>query len=363
MEKVDHLVIGGGIYGAAVATDIAENFPNSSVVLAEQENELFTRATSNNHGRLHWGYQYPLHPQTAIQSRKNVTEFISDYGECINSDVVSYYAIHKNSRITSDQYESFCDETNLHIERDDRRDIFGDDIVAAYRVSELTFSTLGLQNLLKERIKTSNLAIRTGTRVDSLRVMGNRLVARSIGTQDISAGHIFNCTYSGINNIHSKSALPLLPSTHEKYALFKVALPEEVRDTSATVIYGHFASIVSNNEGGTHVLAHVKHSNCDRRACVPPTRDITSEELAIRYANTLTDSKGFLPILQSSEYRGQIVETKSVFGADPTQGERRVQAFANYGGVPNYHVIFGGKVNSFYDAIAFARSVIRKSGN
>lgn len=358
-EKYDHLVIGGGVYGASVATSIAETFPRDSVLLVEREPELFKRASTNNHGRLHWGYQYPLHPETAIQSKTNVTNFVRDYGDCVNSDVASYYAVHKDSRITPGQYEEFCKNTGLACEREVLSDVFGPDVAAVYRTEELTFSNASLQHFFSERIKNDGVIIKTNCQIDTISANEDQLKVVTADEEVIEARNVFNCTYSGINEIHDRSEIPLIPSAHEKYALFKITLPEEIRNLSATVIYGAFASIVSNNEVGSHVLAHVKHSNCAAAINVASSMiEDEQEKLLDRYRATVEASARFLPILQEGKYEGEFVEVKSVFGTDPTEGERRVQTFPDYGGVENYHVIFGGKMNSFYDASTFALSVL-----
>lgn len=361
VEHCDHLVIGGGVYGSSVATGISEQFPNSHVILAEKEPDLFMRATTNNHGRLHWGYQYPLHPQTAIQSRRNIARFVEEYSGCVNFDVESYYAIHQDSRVSPHQYESFCEDTGLSYEKVERPDFFGHEVVATYQTSELTFSNTALQRLLKNRMSDSNVDVITSVKVDSLRPAGERILAIAEGVGVISARNVFNCTYSDINTLHQQSGIPLIPSTHETYALFKVELPEQIRNTSATVIYGPYASIVSNNEVGTHILAHVTHSNCLQSTDLPPRTDVPTPELISRYRDTLDASQGFLPVLLDGEYNGEIVEVKSVYGTDPTEGERRVQTFPDYSGIPNYHVIFGGKMNSFYDAASFAVETLQRN--
>lgn len=111
---------------------------------------------------------------------------------------------------------------------------------------------------------------------------------------------------------------------------------------------------MSNNEVGTHILAHVKHSNIASASAFAPEDYASPDMIVERYQATLSDSASFLPIIQDAQYEGELVEVKSVFGIDPTEGERRALTFSDYGGLPNYHVVFGGKMNSFYDASAFA---------
>jgi glycine/D-amino acid oxidase-like deaminating enzyme len=353
-EKVDHLVIGGGAYGIHVATSLANAFPEDSVVLAEQEDELSERASINNHGRLHFGYQYPLHPETAVQSRRNVGRFLKDFSDCVDFDTVSYYGIHRASRVSPDNYESFCRYTGLEYERTDRdpHGAFGADVTVSFRVPELTFSSEKLRKRLGAMASDAGVDIRTKLRVESVH-NGPNAIDIVTDNGDLSATNVFNCTYAGVNDIHAKSGLPLIPSTHERYSLFQVTLPEELRGVSATVIYGPFASIVAN-------VAHVTHSNCARATNVSPVSATPSEELAVRYEGAVTDSRTFLPGLSDAVHNGNIIEVKSVFGVDPADGERRVLTFPDHGGVEGYHVIFGGKMNSFYDAGEFAVRVSSK---
>lgn len=355
-EKVDHLVIGGGAYGTYVATSLAEAFPNDAVVLTEQEDELSMRASINNHGRLHWGYQYPLHPQTAVQSRENVTRFLKDFGDCVDHETVAYYGIHRASRVSADDYERFCNTTGLAYERTGRdpRGVFGEDVIASFQTEELAFSSENLLKRLGALALGAGVDIRTGLQVRSVHSERGKVAAVMANEDIIHATHTFNCTYSGINDIHKRSGLPLIPSTHEKYSLFQIGLPEDLHGVSATVIYGPFASIVSNTSNGSHVLAHVTHSNCARDINVQPERAISSEEHTQRYKATVNDARGYLPRLEEATHNGQIVEVKSVFGTDPTDGERRVLTFPDHGSIQNYDVIFGGKMNSFYDAGKFA---------
>lgn len=362
-EKVDHLVIGGGAYGTYVASTLAEAFPKDHVVLAEQEDGLSKRASINNHGRLHFGYQYPLHPATAAQSRINVTRFLEDFSDCIDHESIAHYGIHRDSRISADDYENFCQQTNLAYERTSRdpHGAFGTDVISSFQVPELTFSSSDLRVHMGALALDTGVDIRTNLRVERIQTERNGIGAITDNGEELSAQNVFNCTYSGINNIHAQSNLPLIPSTHERYSLFQVTMPEELRGVSATVIYGPFASIVANQSNGTHVMAHVTHSNCEKSTNMGSKPVAPDDEFSIRYANAVADAQRFLPGLEEATHNGNIVEVKSVFGLDPTDGERRALTFTNHGGMEGYHVIFGGKMNSFYDAGEFALQAIGRS--
>lgn len=361
-ERVDHMIIGGGIYGMHVATSIAEAYPYDDVMLLEQEEDLGVRASTHNHGRLHMGYQYPLIPETAIESRENVAKFRDDFNDCVDEEAVSFYGIHRVSRISARGYEEFCRSTGLGYDRISSREknaLFGPDVISAYQTDEVTFSSQSLVERMKTRVKGSGVVVRTGLAADRVSRHSRGIEVVTSEQRIVYAKHVFNCAYSGINDVNRGSGLAEIPSMHERYALFKVKLPEEVKGTSATVIYGPYASIVSQ-ESGEHVLAHVTHSNLSRSLNVAPTDVTSDEEIYQRYELTRTAATPYLATINDAEYRGAIVEVKSVFGDKPAEGERRVQKFINQGGVSYYDVIFSGKMNAFYDAGSFAVDRIRE---
>ena len=58
MEKVDHIVVGGGIVGAATAWTLTTRFPGRRVLLIEKEPALGRHQTGHNSGVVHSGIYY-----------------------------------------------------------------------------------------------------------------------------------------------------------------------------------------------------------------------------------------------------------------------------------------------------------------
>ncbi|HEY0888891.1 MAG TPA: L-2-hydroxyglutarate oxidase [Nocardioides sp.] len=58
MEKFDHIVVGGGIVGAATAWTLATRFPERRVLLVEKEPALGRHQTGHNSGVIHSGIYY-----------------------------------------------------------------------------------------------------------------------------------------------------------------------------------------------------------------------------------------------------------------------------------------------------------------
>ena len=365
VEQYDHMVIGGGVYGTHVAASIAESFPHDKVLLVEQEPKLFMRASTNNQRVLHWGYQSPLHPETARQNIRNVKRFSDRFSDCVNWDVTSYYGIHADSVVSPPDYEAFCENIGLQYERDPHlgHALFGDDVVVVYQTNEVTYSAMILQGHLREQLNSANVEIRINCSVNSLQTNGDNIQVLLMDGRFVDAQNVFNCTFSSINDINARSNLPLIRTTHNRLGLFRITLPSRLKDISATVIYGPFASLIASNGEGTHLLAHVKHSNCAEGIDIAPMDDISADELTRRYHASVLDAKRYLPILGEGQYKGGFTEVRSVSGTDSVEGDRTVQTFRNYGGLENYHVILGGKINCFFEAGEFAVAVLHKRGS
>ncbi|WP_456391454.1 L-2-hydroxyglutarate oxidase [Nitratifractor sp.] len=58
MERVDFLVVGGGIIGVAIARELRRRYPETLILLLEKEPELALHGSGRNSGVLHAGFYY-----------------------------------------------------------------------------------------------------------------------------------------------------------------------------------------------------------------------------------------------------------------------------------------------------------------
>ena len=77
--------------------------------------------------------------------------------------------------------------------------------------------------------------------------------------------HVFNCTYSRLNFLNEKSALPLVPLKHELTEMCLVKMPATLQRMGFTVMCGPFFSVmpfpsVLHDEGFAHSLSHVRYT-------------------------------------------------------------------------------------------------------
>ena len=68
----DHIVIGGGIIGLAVARQLLLEWPGSAVVVLEKEPEVATHQTGRNSGVVHAGIYYPPGSQKATLTKRSI---------------------------------------------------------------------------------------------------------------------------------------------------------------------------------------------------------------------------------------------------------------------------------------------------
>ena len=80
-----------------------------SVVIAERESRLMSRASYVNQARVHNGYHYPRSLPTARRSRENFARFCDQFSYAVDRGLRKYYAIAAGSRVTPDQFQRFCE--------------------------------------------------------------------------------------------------------------------------------------------------------------------------------------------------------------------------------------------------------------
>src|ERR1700745_3993082 len=150
--RTDVVVVGGGCYGAFIATEIKYLNPGLDVTLVEKEAALFTKATSVNQGQLHMGYMYSGDKALASDCAENIARFSSSFGRAVDGEVTSLYGIHQDSDIDPGAYIEFCRDLKLPLESIARpADIFGGPVVAAFKSAEKTFNSATVSRILAEQ--------------------------------------------------------------------------------------------------------------------------------------------------------------------------------------------------------------------
>jgi hypothetical protein len=103
-------VVGGGIFGCAVALDLAG--AGLDVELFEADVDILHGATSKNMARLHSGYHYPRSAATAAASRDAAGLFLARWPEAVRH-ARHWYAIAPGSKVSPEDYLTFLDAVGL----------------------------------------------------------------------------------------------------------------------------------------------------------------------------------------------------------------------------------------------------------
>lgn len=359
LVTADIAVVGGGFYGALVAAEIKACRPGLDVLLLEREAALFTRAASTNQGQFHLGYMYSADPELARECADNAQQFAESFGEAIDQEVISYYGIHRDSDICADDYADFCSKVGLPLKMVPRASsVFGEAVPVSFAGVEKTFNSAVIQRILERRLASAGVRLACGFHA-------NRIEVRAHGVDVVSpdkvvqAGMAFNATFADINSLHTRSALSSIPLRHDTFLHFLLELPQEWKSVAATVIRGAFASVMPSVFRDSHILASGKFRRMQSALNDKPSEDITAETVQDVYAKALQDAGHYLPMLAQARYRGYTIGTRSAYDAPDGAGyTSKALVFENFDGIPDYHVVLGGKVGCMPDVLPQIRRLV-----
>lgn len=356
----DAIVIGAGFYGSAIATYLAEQRGLKRILILERESSILSRASLNNQARVHNGYHYPRSFTTAYRSRVNLPRFIRDWPQAIKNDFIKLYAIAKrNSQLTARQFVRFCNEigANIHPAPSELKKLFESSLIEeVYEVDEYAFDSTQLKSWALCQFKKYGIALRISctakaiTRTpDSLRVL-----TESNGLQEtLSCRYVFNCTYSGLNQLSGELADIQADLKHEITEMCLIKPPEQLAHVGITVMDGPFFSCMPFPSRELHSLSHVRytpHLNWKDQKHLDPYEKMKNYHCESRANRILRDSSRYIPILKNSLYVDSLFEVKTVLVKNEGDDGRPI-FFEKSTTLPGFFSILGGKIDNIYDIL------------
>ena len=107
-------VVGGGIFGASIATELNKF---GDVDLFERNSQLLEEASYHNQWRHHSGFHYPISYEIIKEIKECKSAFEKVYGDAIRRDITSYFCTSSYGKeIPAERYISMCMATNLNYE-------------------------------------------------------------------------------------------------------------------------------------------------------------------------------------------------------------------------------------------------------
>ena len=354
------VVVGGGFYGCSLAVALARQ--GGKVLLCEQEEALLTRASYNNQARVHNGYHYPRSVLTAVRSRVNFPRWVHDYRECVVDDFEKYYAIARRfSKVSAQQFRYMMQRVGAPLEPAPKRvsRLFNDALIEqVFTVREFAFDAARLRAMMEAELHDAGVEVSYSTRALKIAQDGEALRVTLLrdGHETAASGtHVFNCTYSHINELLAASGLPLIRLKHELAEMALVEMPEELRHLGVTVMCGPFFSCMPFPARGLHTLSHVRYTPHGswqevERTC-PELRDFLSHKRPQSfYPYMLADAQRYMPSLSECRYVDSLWEIKTVLPQSEESDSRPI-LFKNDCGLKNLHCVMGAKIDNIFDAL------------
>lgn len=354
MDSVDVAVIGGGIYGCAIAEFISGQ--GETVALFEKEKALMSLASFNNQARIHRGYHYPRSFLTGNRSQASYFEFIENFKDCCVS-VESYYGIAKTfSKISGSQFVEFCKKINAPITPAGNFENLLETrlIDSAYKVEEVVFNSNLLMKKFLEQLKRNNVHIYLNTLIEKI-IRNDQLKLLELYSPDGEligrAKKIFLCAYGSTCDILNNSGIicPQIKNEWTEMALIKV--PEKLKDINFTLMDGPFFSLMKFPAYNCHTLSHVRFTpHCSWQESDIIKKQIPELKKKSNFNYMIKDASRFIPLLKEAEYIDSIWEIKTTLRLSESNDSRPI-LYKKDVGFAGVNLVLGGKVDNIFDII------------
>ena len=357
-HEYDAIFIGGGFYGCCLALAFADRF--SRILIVEREADLLTRASYANQARVHNGYHYPRSLLTAVRSAVNYPRFMEEFDGCVDSSFQKIYAIAHGSKVTAYQFAKFCQRVGIPARRASKpiASLFNEALIEdAFVTEESAFNAVKLRHMLKEKLARAGVEVAYGEEVDRVLPGSSRDVRVVLGDgTSVEASYVFNCTYSQINEVLSRSGLAQLPLKHEMTELALVRMPSQLEHIGITVMDGAFFSAMPFPALGLHTLSHVTYTPHASYSDLQQARPSNFEaERPSKHVFMLKDSQRYVPLMKRAQFVHSHFEIKTVLLQNEIDDGRPILCRSNYG-MKGLFVVLGAKIDNIYDIIQAVES-------
>lgn len=358
----DAIVIGGGFYGAVVASYLASERGMARVILIERESRLMQRASFSNQARVHNGYHYPRSFTTAYRSRVNLPRFMREWDSAVHSDFLKVYAIaRRNSKVTAAQFVRFCRtiDAPLELAPASLAKLFNPHLIErAFIAQEYSFDSERLRRLLETRLAGAGVHLSMGHEATAVQRENDavRVCMRSVDgrtTTSMVAGQVFNCTYAGLNLISGPHGHSHASLKHEITEMVLIKLPPALEGLGITVMDGPFFSVMPFPARRSSTLSHVRYTPHTAWIDTParnPYAELESQARSSRFNYMLRDAARYLPSISKAVYQQSLFEIKTILVKNEGDDGRPI-LFESYPQLPGYSTILGGKLDNIYDVI------------
>ena len=352
--EYDAIIIGGGFYGCSLALALRPLLPRTLIV--EREEGLLMRASYANQARVHNGYHYPRSLLTAARSAVNYPRFLEDFSDCVDRSFVHVYAIARGtSKVTAYQFRKFCEQVDIPLRPAPAAvaSLFNAaKVEEVFITEECAFDAVKLRIKMAVMLRSLDVEVACCCEVDKVATDDSEAMRVVLQDQtELTARYIFNCTYSGINQLLARSGMPTLPLKYEVAELALIRVPPVFHNIGVTVMDGPFFSAIPFPSLGLHTLSHVTYTpheswtDVDQVSPRPDAARPPSKSLFM-----LKDAERYVPALRDASYVSSLFETKTILLRNEVDDGRPILCCRDHG-ANGFFVILGSKIDNIYDIV------------
>lgn len=260
-KKYDALILGGGIFGLHAARIMSNKGMRAALV--EQDNEMFSRASSINQARVHKGYHYPRSSDTAEKSAQYYEKFMEEFSFAINDSFRQIYAVSKEySKVNASEYSDFCKLVGIPLKEVDSTQYFNPDMVqAAFETEEVSFDHSQIKDYLLNNVNNSSyIDLLMADYPTNIEKKGEMYEVTLKSGLNIKTPIIINATYASINQVLALANLDLFKIKYELCEVILCEVSNNLKDVGITIMDGPFFSVMPFGQKGCHSITSVAHT-------------------------------------------------------------------------------------------------------
>ncbi len=347
---MDIAVIGGGAFGMMTTIKLAEL--GQTVSLFERLPALM-RAASFNANRLHLGFHYPRHDETARQCALGFKKFRGQFEGAVLAGISNtYFIASEGSLVSPSEFLAFCARMGHRYEILDleRFQPAVKKVDLGVITEEVMYDAAILHRLMTERLQRSGVSIRVGSEVIDIRRVGNgqfEILTKQAGGARFDA--VVNCCYADINRLTARLGHRVETRQFEYVAVPTIEL-DWPTPASITVLDGPFLSLLPLGKAGHYLLYHVRHAviaqdqgkMLDPRWLEPQTSPFASLNQRRWFEAQRESCCEFIPALRSARLQGFLQGPRMVLAGREDTDARPSIVTAHE---PGYVTVFAGKID------------------
>ena len=170
--------------------------------------------------------------------------------------------------------------------------------------------------------------------------------------RELRAEFVFNCTYSALNGLVTRSGLPKIALKQELAEIALVRLPRVLDRVGVTVMCGPFFSFMPFPARGLSSFSHVRytphHAWFDREQEFDNAAYFAALRPRTQFLAMVKDSARYVPAVADTEYVESLFELKTVLPQSEHDDSRPI-LFYRHAELPGLVSVLGSKIDNVYD--------------